>query len=127
MGFYGMRYFTSCLEAEIWSIHKGLEIIRERKLANVTIESDSLTAVNLITEGNPNHHPQSVMINEAHYLMAQTNTSIGHTYRSANQCADHLARMGAEHTDELVFVMDMHIAMREFVLRDSLNIRQVLD
>ncbi|KAI8524045.1 hypothetical protein RHMOL_Rhmol13G0118600 [Rhododendron molle] len=64
-----------------------------------------------LPHSSPNHHPQSVMINEAHYLMAQTNTSIGHTYSLANQCADHLARMGAEHTYELVFVMDMPIAM----------------
>lgn len=27
MGFYGMRTFTSRLEAEIWSIYKGLQII----------------------------------------------------------------------------------------------------
>lgn len=87
----------------------------------------SLTAVNLITKGNPNHHPQSVMINEAYYLMAQTNNSIGHTHRLANQYADHFARMRAEHTNKLVFVMDMPIAMREFVPRDNLNIRQVLD
>ncbi|KAI8546611.1 hypothetical protein RHMOL_Rhmol07G0132400 [Rhododendron molle] len=127
MGYYGMRTFSSSLEAEIWSIHKGLEIILERKLRNVSIESDSLTAVNLIKEGNPSNHPLSVLINEAHYIMARTNTPIEHTYRSTNQCADHLARMGIEQMERLVFVMNMPIAMREFVLRDSLNIRQVLD
>ncbi|XP_058203102.1 uncharacterized protein LOC131317581 [Rhododendron vialii] len=124
MGFYGRRNFSSSLEAEIWSIYKGLKIILERKLKNVAIESDSLTAVNLIKEGNPSNHPQSVLINEAHFIMAKTNTPIEHTYRSANQCADHLARMGVEQTDELVLVMDMPISMREFFLRDSLNIRQ---
>lgn len=127
MGFYGMRNFSSSLEAEIWSIYKWLKIILERKLKNVSIKSDSLTAVNLIKEGNPSNHPQSVLINEAHFIMAKTNTLIKHTYRSANQCADHLARMGVEQPDELVFVMDMPISMREFFLRDSLNIRQVLD
>ncbi|KAI8555722.1 hypothetical protein RHMOL_Rhmol05G0197000 [Rhododendron molle] len=59
--------------------------------------------------------------------MARTNTLIGHTYPSANQCADHLTRMGIEQTDELTFVVDMLIAMREFVLRDNLNTRQVQD
>ncbi|KAI8562984.1 hypothetical protein RHMOL_Rhmol03G0078300 [Rhododendron molle] len=44
---------------------------------------------------------------------------IGHIPRSANQCADHLAGMRAEHTEDLVFVMDMPIEMREFVIRDS--------
>ncbi|XP_058228002.1 uncharacterized protein LOC131336237 [Rhododendron vialii] len=127
MGYYGKRSFHSSLEAELWSIYKGLEVILERKLENVKIESDSLVAVNLTMEGNPGNHPQSVLINEIHALLTQTNTTIGHIYRSANQCADHLARMGAERTEELVFVMDMPIAIREFVIRDSLNIRQVLD
>ncbi|KAI8566863.1 hypothetical protein RHMOL_Rhmol02G0075300 [Rhododendron molle] len=80
-----------------WSIYKGLEVILERKLENVQIESDSLVAMQLIMEGNSGNHPQSVLINEAHFLLGQTNTTIGHIPRSANQCADHLARMGAEH------------------------------
>ncbi|XP_058211449.1 uncharacterized protein LOC131323612 [Rhododendron vialii] len=127
MEYYGKRSFHSSLEAELWSTYKGLEVILERKLENVKIESDSLVAMNLTMEGNPGNHPQSVLINEIHALLTQTNTTIGHISRSANQCADHLARMGAERTEELVFVMDMPIAMREFVIRDSLNIRQVLD
>ncbi|KAI8567709.1 hypothetical protein RHMOL_Rhmol02G0142800 [Rhododendron molle] len=104
MGHYSKRSFNSSLEAELWSIHKGLEIILERKLKNVKIESDSLVAVNLITKRNLGNLPQS-----------------------ANQCADHLARLGAEHTEDLVFVMDIPIAMREFATSDSLNIRQVID
>ncbi|KAI8566096.1 hypothetical protein RHMOL_Rhmol02G0012900 [Rhododendron molle] len=68
------------------------------------------------------------MINEDHYLMAQTNTFTAHTYRAvANQYANYLAKLGAEHTDDLVFVMDILIVMKEVVLRDSLNIKQVLD
>ncbi|XP_058223163.1 uncharacterized protein LOC131332870 [Rhododendron vialii] len=90
MRYYGKRRFNSSLEAELWSIHKGLEIILERKLENVKIESDSPIAVNLITEGNPDNHPRV---------------------------------LGAKHTEDLVFVTDMPIAMREFVIRDSLNIR----
>ncbi|XP_058210040.1 uncharacterized protein LOC131322655 [Rhododendron vialii] len=52
MGYYGKKSFNSSLEAELRSIHKGLEIILDRKLENVKIESDSLVAMNLITEGN---------------------------------------------------------------------------
>ncbi|KAI8551902.1 hypothetical protein RHMOL_Rhmol06G0223200 [Rhododendron molle] len=84
VGYYGKGAFTSSLEADIWSVHKGLEIILERKLENVKIESDSLNVVNLINEGNPNLHPQSVMINETHHLTDRTNTTIGHTYRTTN-------------------------------------------
>ncbi|KAI8568481.1 hypothetical protein RHMOL_Rhmol02G0203400 [Rhododendron molle] len=82
MGYYGRKDFSSSLEAELWSIFKGLEIVLERKLKNVKIKSDSLTVVNLINEGNPTFHPQSVVINDAHQLMARTDTPIGPIYRS---------------------------------------------
>ncbi|KAI8558286.1 hypothetical protein RHMOL_Rhmol04G0079500 [Rhododendron molle] len=59
--------------------------------------------------------------------MDRTNITIGNTYRTANQCANYLARWGAEQVVNLVFLMEMPIAMREFVIRDSLYIRQVLD
>ncbi|KAI8558924.1 hypothetical protein RHMOL_Rhmol04G0133800 [Rhododendron molle] len=85
---------------------------------------DTLTAVNLTKEGNPENHPLSVVINEAHYLMNCTNTSIAHIYLSANQCADHLARVGAEQDEDLVVETHMPISIREFVLRDSLQLRQ---
>lgn len=39
---------------------------------------------------------------------------------------DHLASVGAEQ-DDLVIVIDMPISIREFMIRDSLNIRKVLD
>lgn len=69
----------------------------------------------------------SVSINEAYQLMALSNTLIGHISHLANQCVDYLARLGAEHPDDLVFIMDMPIALREFVIRNSLNIMQLLD
>lgn len=109
------------------SVHKPKGYLLERKLENVNIESDYLTAMNLVTEGNPSHHPLSVLINEAYQLMALTNTSIGHIFRLANQCADYLARLGAKHPDVLMFIMDMPIALREFVIKNSLNIKQLLD
>lgn len=127
MGYYGRKDFSSSLEAELWSIFKGLEIVLERKLKNVKIESDFLTAVNLINEGNPTFHPQCVVINDTHQLMARTDTPVGHIYCSANDCADYLARWGAEQEEDMVFVMEMPIDMREFVIMDGLNIRQVLD
>lgn len=59
--------------------------------------------------------------------MKLINTVLAHTYRSANQCADHLARTGVEQNVELVFAIYIPLSPREFVIRDSLNIRQVPD
>lgn len=59
--------------------------------------------------------------------MKLINTVLAHTYRSTNQCADHLACIGAEQNKELVLAIDIPISAREFAIRDSLNIRQALD
>ncbi|KAI8547809.1 hypothetical protein RHMOL_Rhmol07G0224500 [Rhododendron molle] len=68
-GYHGRVHCSSSLEAELWRIYKGLEIILEKKLENVQIEVDSLIAVNLIKEGDAGAHPQSVVtIGEAHYV-----------------------------------------------------------
>lgn len=50
-----------------------------------------------------------------------------HIYRSTNECTNYIARSGAEQEEDMVFVMEMSIDMREFVIMDGLNIRQVLD
>ncbi|KAI8571960.1 hypothetical protein RHMOL_Rhmol01G0161400 [Rhododendron molle] len=91
------------------------------------IESDSFTAVNSINEGNPGNYPQSVVINEAHYLLNRTNTSLSHNYHSTDQCADHLACVGAKQDEDLVVLAKMPIFIREFVIRNSLNLMKVLD
>ncbi|KAI8538402.1 hypothetical protein RHMOL_Rhmol09G0100000 [Rhododendron molle] len=127
LGFYGTMKAESSTEAEIWSIYRGLTIILERGLANVDIESDSPVAVNIINAGNPGNHPQSIIINDAKMLLLQTGPTLTHIFRAANQCANHLARMGAEQNDSLVVLEQALISIREFLLRDCLNIRQNLD
>ncbi|KAI8571958.1 hypothetical protein RHMOL_Rhmol01G0161400 [Rhododendron molle] len=84
-------------------------------------------AVNSINEGNPGNYPQSVVINEAHYLLNRTNTSLSHNYHSTDQCADHLACVGAKQDEDLVVLAKMPIFIREFVIRNSLNLMKVLD
>lgn len=81
----------------------------------------------MINEGNPDNHPQSVIINDAHVLLNRTGTTLTHIYRNANQCADQLTRLGAEQNENLVVVVDIPISVREYLIRDSLNIRQLLD
>lgn len=127
MGFFGKLTCDCSLEAELWGIYRGMTIILEKSLMNVTIESDALLAVNLITEGNPGNHAQSVIINEAHGLLTLMGMTLTHMYRNANQCADHLAHLGAEQNDNLVLVVDIPFSLMEFIIRDSLNLRQFID
>ncbi|KAI8530507.1 hypothetical protein RHMOL_Rhmol11G0064600 [Rhododendron molle] len=41
----------------------------------------------------------------------------------ANQCADHLARIGSEHGEDLVVRAAQPLSFREFWIRNRLNIR----
>ncbi|KAI8536008.1 hypothetical protein RHMOL_Rhmol10G0221400 [Rhododendron molle] len=86
-----------------------------------------MLAVNLINDGIPGNHTQSIIIHEAHGLLTRTDTTLIHIYRSANQCADHLAHMGAEQEEDLIVVVDIPISLTEFLIRDGLNIRRILD
>lgn len=101
LGYYGKLNCESSLEVEIWGIYRGLTIILEKSLTNIKIESDSIIAVESINGGNSVNHPQRAMINDAHAIMVRTGTTLNHTYREANQCADHLARIGAEQNEDL--------------------------
>lgn len=99
------------------------------KMENVTIESNSLVAINLINEDFDGCHPQSNMIFETKALKTRMGATLIHISRSANECADHLARLGAEQNDHLVVldVMPLSLSLREFWNRDRLGLRHVLD
>ncbi|KAI8536564.1 hypothetical protein RHMOL_Rhmol10G0267200 [Rhododendron molle] len=72
-------------------------------MTTVTIESDFLSVVKMINEGNSVNQPQSVMISDAHAILDRTESMLTHLYQEANQFADHLARIGAEQDEDLMF------------------------
>ncbi|KAH7859313.1 hypothetical protein Vadar_034482 [Vaccinium darrowii] len=127
LGYCGKLIWETSLAAELWAIYRGLTIILEKNMPNVTIESDSLMAVNLIKTDVEGCHPQSNMIFETKALKQRTGATLSHVSRSANECADHLARLGAEQEEHLVVMDVMPLSMREFWNRDRLGLRRVLD
>lgn len=96
-------------------------------MRNVIIESDSSIAVNLVNERAPENHPQRNFINDAKSLLTSTEATLNHIYREGNECADHLAKMGAEQDEILILIDGMPMSIREFIIRDSINLGQVLD
>lgn len=67
------------------------------------------------------------MINDAHAILLRTGTTLTHIYREANQCANHLASLGAEQNQDLVISVNQPLSIREFIIRDSLNLRHLLE
>lgn len=127
LGYHGKTAARSSLETEIWSIYKGLTIILERGLSNVQIESDSQTAVILFNDGPSANLPQSNILHDGRYLLNRTGSTLTHIYRGANKCADFLAHLGAEQEQDLVVSSSQPVEIREYMNRDSLHLRQILD
>lgn len=127
LGFYGRLTCSTSLEANIWGIYKGLTIILEKGTASVKIESDALLAVKLINEGPNANHPLSTIINYARTIIMGTASSLTHVYRGANECSDHLARVGPEQAEDFKILMNSPLSIREFLIRDNLSIRQYLN
>lgn len=86
------------------------------------IEADLMTVVvQMITEGPLAGDPQEVLVVIAKILLACTSSIFGHIYRETNQNADHLARLGAEQTEDLVVTEESPQFVCHFVLDDILE------
>lgn len=127
MGYFGKADCDSSLEDENWGIYRGLTIILEKSMSRITIELDALMAVKLINEGDSVDHPQRNMIKDAHAILTRTESTLQHIYREVDQYADRLARIGAEKGEDPVVSTVQPISLREFWIRDHLNLRQILD
>lgn len=95
LGFYGRLEDYSSLEAELWGIFRGLELIQSQGI-RLEIDSDSTTAISLINEEVSTHSPHVILIQECKALMAITGCPLKHIFREGNQVADKLANLGVD-------------------------------
>lgn len=102
IGFYGRLEDCSSLEAELWGLFKGLEMVKSQNMEALEIESDSATAINLIKGESPFQSPHKTLIQECQALLAATGCSLSHVYREGNQVADKLANVGVEQEEKWV-------------------------
>ena len=93
----------------------------------MSIESDCLQAIQLIKEEEDRAHPNSYIIRESKALLGRTGASLDHVSHNANQCADHLARLGSQGGEDLKVMEEMPVSVREFLIRDKLNLTVILD
>ncbi|GKV13012.1 hypothetical protein SLEP1_g24089 [Rubroshorea leprosula] len=95
IGFSRKVGFATSLAAELWAIRDGLLIAIHRGFNNLIVESDSKTAISMITAGSYNCHHLSTLILDCRELLRQfENIQIGHAVRECNMTADCFARMG---------------------------------
>lgn len=102
----------SILQAELWAVFYGLKLGVDRGFRRIIVETDSLTARNLIVKGCPTHHPCYNMIMHIRNL-AKTCASIvwRHVFWESNQVADALAIYGSS----LPFKMKLFEVAPDFI------------
>lgn len=105
-GFCGNIGCATVIRAELWAIRVALKICTERNWTGVRIETDCLNAVRLVHgEDDEENHPDRVLVEDCIRLIRERNTAIIHVRREGNRCADRLAKLGGEQTEQEVRLM----------------------
>ncbi|XP_039688689.1 uncharacterized protein [Medicago truncatula] len=94
-GFSGFVANSSdILFVELFAIFNGLRMVRTLRITGFVCYSDSLHFVSLINGPPMKCHVYATLIQDIKDLIIHSNTSILHTLREGNNCADFLAKMG---------------------------------
>jgi len=95
-GFSGYLPNSSCiLLAELTTIYKGLRLALDMGCEDLVCYTDSQLYVNLISGDVSKYHTYAVLVQDIKDVMAASNFTTEHTLREGNQCADHMAKLGA--------------------------------
>lgn len=57
----------------------------------------------------------ALLVEDSRVLLHRTGSTLKHVYREANQCTDHLVRVGAEQEEELVICKESLQSVRILV------------
>ncbi|KAK0586448.1 hypothetical protein LWI29_007016 [Acer saccharum] len=95
VGFALNKGMGNVLEAELWGIFEGLKLAWRAGFRKVLVESDSQSAVLLLTNPTPTHHPLFNIVEDCKMLVEKNwSCSIQHVFRESNRVADALANLG---------------------------------
>nr|XP_023916422.1 uncharacterized protein LOC112028020 [Quercus suber] len=86
---------TSSFVAELWALRDGLTMAKELGVNNLLVEMDALSVVLLLNNNTVNMVMEPLLTDCRNLLQSFPNKRVIHTFREANQCADVLARLGA--------------------------------
>ena len=85
----------SFLEAELWGLLEGLKLVWQMGFRKVIVESDSNSAVELLSKGAPSCHPLLSIIQACKRIIEKDwSCYVQHVYRESNKVADRLAFLG---------------------------------
>nr|GEW31234.1 ribonuclease H protein [Tanacetum cinerariifolium] len=96
-GYMGKIKGKACtaFETELWSVYKGLCLIKEKNMSNLFIETDWEAVMRLGWKEADNDHPLKSIMDDITKMMKEQKCVMLHTRRDGNQCADHMARLAS--------------------------------
>ncbi|KAL4311250.1 hypothetical protein GQ457_01G038400 [Hibiscus cannabinus] len=122
LGFQKQIGIVSILQAELWAIFIGLQIAWEQNFLFVTVQSDSMEAVNLLKKSQTS--PSSLPLVRAIENLRKRSweLSIHWTPRQGNNVADALARQQDPHRKDLIIHEEPPPAILQFLNNDILSL-----
>ena len=105
---------TNSIMAELWALRDGLVLAKEMGLTNLIIELDALSVVILMNNDSEIFLMEPLLTDYRNLLKEILNKCMIHTYREANQCADALAKLGAQSLSYFVVFVTHRLWWRLF-------------
>ncbi|KAL5745714.1 hypothetical protein ACOSP7_026860 [Xanthoceras sorbifolium] len=94
-GFAMHRGSESILEAQLWAVFEGLNMVWDAEYKQVQVESDWLEAVSLIQNGCNDDNPLWFLIQSCSNLMNKAwRCQMSHIFRKCNSLANNMADLG---------------------------------
>lgn len=94
---------TDILLAELTAIQRGLRLAVAMGIEEMMCYSDSLLSIGLLIGHVSKFHAYVFLIQEIRDLLSTRNFTIHHCLREGNQCADFMAKLGANNNEDLSF------------------------
>ncbi|XP_028763349.1 uncharacterized protein LOC114721666 [Neltuma alba] len=107
------------------AIKTGLQVYQKLGINDILLYSDSLDALNYLMRGSGVDHPYREDIEETRQLIYEHwNLEINYGCRETLQCADFLARIAHNVTDELILLNEVPESCKARILVDKHGMRE---
>lgn len=112
---------TDILFAELSAIHRDLLLAVESDYEEMVCYSDSMLSIKVVTEQDSNFHVYAVLIQDIKDLLSSRNFSIHRCLREGNQCADYLAKLGANSNEKFTSHATPPIDLLPLIRKDAMG------
>lgn len=128
LGFSGSCGYTTNLNAELHAIYHGLRLAWNNGFRKVLCESDSMTALDLISSKLDKTHPYFPLVDRIKQFKHHSwELSFHHSLREGNFCADWLAKFGSSMDHGLHTWNHCPTELASTLLADAMGILRLRD